>query len=104
MNFEHGLLYYYKKQYRESITCFLQALEEVTLEQRIESCFYLSLCYEQLGETDNERNILLQQFTYENPRPEICCRLGSYYMREKSYDDAIYWFKLATRLSCKHLQ
>ena len=27
-----------------------------------------------------------------NPSAEVCCELGSYYMKEKDYVEAFYWF------------
>jgi len=30
---------------------------------------------------------------------EICCELGSYYMKEKDYNEAVYWYYLAANAS-----
>ena len=67
-------------------------------EDNIAACFNLSICYEMLSEEDKVLPILLQSFSYDSPRPEICCQIGYYYKNIQNYQTAFDWFHIAARL------
>ncbi len=38
---------------------------------------------------------LFRSFEFDKPRPEICCKLGNYFLENNKLETAIFWYKLA---------
>lgn len=103
-------LYYYSnelkdnQQYKKAIAYYKEflATNKGWVEDEIMACLYLADCYSILGKKDEELNSLVQSFKYDIPRPEICCRLGSYFMGKKDFQTAIFWFNTATETKQKN--
>lgn len=100
-----GIYYYarelfYNGKYNQAIEYFNKFLDNEGgwVEDKIGSCYNLSLCYENLNDKKNILKILLRSFEYDTPRAEICCQLGYYYFNLADYNKAIFWYKLATQL------
>ncbi|AKL96919.1 glycosyl transferase, family 2 [Clostridium aceticum] len=100
-----GLYYYarelyYHEKYDEAIIYFTKFLDTEMgwVEDNICACYHLSLCYQYKNERANRLESLLKSFKYDNPRAEICCQLGYYYMEIDDYERAILWYTLATQL------
>lgn len=100
-----GLYYYarelyYNEKYNEAIRYFNKFLdtEQGWIEDNINACFTLSICYNNLKDNKNRFKILLKSFEYDNPRAEICCQLGYFYFDKMEYEKAIFWYKLATEI------
>jgi glycosyltransferase involved in cell wall biosynthesis len=99
-------LYYYgkelyeNKRYCDAVIQFNKYLlkNEGWVEDKISACFFLSICYELLGDKDNMQNVLFKSFNYDVPRAEICCRIGNYFEEKSCYYQAIFWYELATKL------
>lgn len=68
------------------------------LEDKINACAGLSLCYKNLNDPQNRLKSLLRSFEYDTPRADICCELGVYYMGLNDYQKAIFWLDLATKV------
>ena len=98
--------YYYARelkdhgQWKKSAKYFKKFLDSGKgwIEDNIATCYNLSICYNQLGETQKILPILLKSFEYEAPRAEICSEIGYYYKRAENYGMALKWFELATNL------
>lgn len=88
------------RYYRDAIAQFKKFLDlkDTNPEERIQACFYLSLCYSQTNQKDHILPILLKSFEYSIPRAEICCRIGVYFEEMEDYYSAIFWYDLATKL------
>lgn len=100
-----GLYYYarelyYNEEYEEAIRYFNKFLntEQGWIEDNINACFTLSICYGNLKDNKNKLKILLKSFEYDNPRAEICCQLGYYYFEKMEYEKAIFWYNLAAEM------
>ena len=91
---------YYNEKYDEAIRYFTKFLdtEQGWIEDNINACFTLSICYENKNDKKNMLKILLKSFEYDNPRAEICCQLGSFYFEDMEYEKAIFWYKLASEI------
>ncbi|WP_315117693.1 glycosyltransferase [uncultured Clostridium sp.] len=96
----YGRELYYNEKYDDAIKYFKRFLdtEEGWVEDNINACYSLSICYNELNDKKNMLEILLKSFEYDTPRAEICCQLGYYYFNNKDYKRAIFWYKLALEL------
>ncbi|WP_214481045.1 glycosyltransferase family 2 protein [Bacillus sp. SM2101] len=102
-NFTPRDLYYYANElkdhqfYNKAISYYEEflATEEGWIEDEIRACLNLADCYIHFGDKDEELNALLKSLKYDYPRPEICCRLGSYFMEKNAYETATFWFHTA---------
>nr|WP_222439399.1 glycosyltransferase family 2 protein [Sporosarcina sp. BP05] len=72
--------------------------EKGWIEDNISACSRLADCFFELGEYKKELESNLQSFQYDQPRPEICCRLGFYFLKKKELYTAIFWYSLATEM------
>lgn len=99
-------MYYYAREllsngkYNSAIEYFNKFLdnEDGWVEDKIWACYNLSLCYNNINDKKNVLQSLLKSFEYSIPRAEVCCELGYYYLSQKDYNKAIFWYKLATNL------
>lgn len=66
------------------------------LENVIDALFLIANCYQFLGDDKKQFETLLNTFKYDTPRANICCKMGDYFLNNKLYDTAIYWYKIAT--------
>src|SRR5690606_37276350 len=69
------------------------------IEDNIAACMKLSECYGHLQKADMQLSSLLHALTYDAPRAELCCKLGTLFMRRGQHAVAIYWFLQATQLT-----
>ncbi len=91
---------YYKNKYKKAIKIFNKFLDtdQGWVEDNINTCYLLSICYDEINEQKNMLKILLKSFEYDLPRAEICCQLGYYYFNLSDFEKAIFWYELATKL------
>lgn len=64
-------------------------------EDKICACRDLAACHRICGRRNAQFAALLKSFDYDAPRPEVCCDIGSLFMEEKNYRQAIFWYRLA---------
>lgn len=100
-----GLFYYarelyHNESYDEAIKYFNRFLdtEKGWVEDNINACFNLSVCYHAKNDKKNMLKALIKSFEYDNPRAEICCQLGYFYFEKRDYERAIFWYKLAAEI------
>ena len=95
--FYYGRELYYNAKYPQAIHVLSHFLEEGEgwVENNIEACRTLSLCYQAQKERKKARQALFRSLEYGEPRAEICCDIGALLMEEERYRDAIYWYELA---------
>lgn len=65
------------------------------LENNIEACKILSLCYLQAGKRREAFASLCRSFIYAPPRAEVCCEIGGFLMNENRFEQAVFWFEAA---------
>lgn len=68
------------------------------VEDKIRACGRAADCYMELDRAHEAKKRATESFAYAAPRAEICCKLGTYFMKELKYDEAIFWYKLALQL------
>lgn len=68
------------------------------VEDEIAACMKQADCYAKLLRPDRQISSLLRTLSYDLPRAEFCCKLGSVFADRKQYRLAIYWFRQATQL------
>ncbi len=67
------------------------------VEDVVSACFYLSICYQQVGDFQKSLSTLFESFRFSHPRPEICCQIGYWFKRKEDFDTALFWFALASK-------
>ncbi|MGH0485956.1 tetratricopeptide repeat-containing glycosyltransferase family 2 protein [Bacillus mycoides] len=72
--------------------------EEGWHEEKIYACGKLGDCYAKLGDWEKAVETCTKSFRYGIPRGENCTRIGYIYMEQQKYNEAIFWFKLATEV------
>lgn len=89
------------KQWSKAISFYEMFLQQVDswIEDRINACGSLSDCYRELGNEQQAKAKALQSFSYDLPRAENCCRIGSLYLLENDFSKAIFWYKMASELT-----
>ncbi len=96
--------YYYSrelfdhKKYKQCITNLkkLLKIQDVWVENRIESLTLLYDCYLVCGENEKAVSYLFQTFYYDTPRANVCCKIADYFYSNKMYQQSVYWYKQAT--------
>ena len=68
------------------------------VEDNIAACGELAKCYLLLGEDEKALSAMLQSFTYDLPRAELCCQIGYYFKSKNKFKHAVFWFKTALKL------
>lgn len=98
--FYYGRELYFKNKFEEAIKLFNKFLDtnQGWVEDNINACYLLAICYESIEDRKNTLKILVRSFEYDLPRAEICCLIGNYYFEDKNYKNAIFWYELATNL------
>lgn len=99
-------LYYYAnelsdhKLYNRAIEVYQEFLSAGIgwVEDNIYACGKLADCFQELGEKEKQLVYIYKSFDYAPPRAEFCCRLGFHFLNEKQYEQAIFWYSLATQL------
>ncbi len=72
--------------------------KEGWFEEKIYACGKLGDCYKNLGMWEKAVESCIKSFQYDLPRGENCTRIGYIYMEQQKYNEAIFWFKLATEV------
>lgn len=95
--FYYGRELYYNEKYNEAVLCLLRFIDKNDgwLENKIEACKILSFCYKAVGDSSASISSLFKSFTFDTPRAEICCEIGSIFLSERKYALSIFWYKTA---------
>lgn len=67
------------------------------IENNIDACFLLSLCYEQIGNIELTFSYLFKSFEYDKPRANFCCQIGDMLFKNENIETAMFWYNLATK-------
>lgn len=95
--FYYGRELFYHERYEDAIAMLENFLNEKRgwLENNIEACLQLSACYEKTGDREQQLCSLWKSFSFDAPRAEVCCAVGSYFLEDQSYEKAVFWYELA---------
>lgn len=64
-------------------------------ENCVGACLDMAGCLCRLGRKREAMRALARSFTYDLPRPEICCAMGKLYLEQRDYERAVYWYETA---------
>lgn len=64
-------------------------------DNNIQACLNLADCHQQLHDSKQATQAVLQSLLYDRPRPETCCRMGHFFMEQLKNKEAIYWYSQA---------
>lgn len=86
------------QQYSRAIQLYHRFLEtdQGWIEDNIRACYHIAECYSVLGLAQQGMEWILKSFQYDRPRAEAACRLGCYFLEKNQYEQAIYWYQIAT--------
>ena len=73
------------------------ATKQGWVEDNISACSKLADCFHNLNDIENQLKYIYMSFRYGVPRAEFCCRLGYYHLNNNQLNEAIFWYKLATK-------
>lgn len=68
------------------------------VEDNIAACGKLADCYLEFADQANYLRYVFESFKYDTPRADFCCRLGYHFLQHSQYQQAVFWYKLATQL------
>ena len=96
--FYYGNELAFNKYYKSAITIYKKFLsnKEGWVENKIEACKNIALCFKQLKDTNTALQYLYESFIYSLPRAAVCNEIGNIYFENKQYTNAIYWYNLST--------
>ncbi len=95
--------FHYANELKEHQRC-LEAINQYHLfldtakgsvDDNIQACLNLADCYQQLQDSKQATQAILQSLLYDRPRPETCCRIGQFFMEQLKNKEAIYWYSQA---------
>jgi glycosyltransferase involved in cell wall biosynthesis len=98
--------YYYARElynhgrYDEAKTQFEKFLDERQgwYEDNINACHLLASCYAFEEDWFKALQSAMRSFVYDVPRGELCCDIGNIYQKNKDYEKALFWYKIAAGL------
>ena len=100
------VMYYYARElkghgrYTDAINQFSLFLDSGKgwMEDNIMACGELANCYMMENKHNEALSAMLRSFTYDAPRAEICCQIGSFFKGQGKYRQAVFWFELVLKL------
>ena len=95
--FYYGRELFYHNRLEDAIKVLKRYLdeEEGWIENVIEACRFLALCYDQLGREREAIGALLSTLAFDTPRAEVCCDIGKYFLEHGAYSQSAFWYELA---------
>jgi len=99
-------LYYYANELHdhgkqeEAIDFYQQflATKQGWVEDNIAACGKVADCFLALNNPEKQLEYIYKSFTYDTPRAELCCRLGSHHLQANQLKQAVFWYKMVTEL------
>ena len=65
------------------------------VENKISACKDLAFCYFSQNKNLEGLLSLFRSFQFDEPRAEICCDIGYYFLEKEEYTKSIFWYELA---------
>ncbi len=97
----YGRELYYHRRYEAAADIFETFLagSDGWMEDKIDACRHCAYCYYHLNQEELALLSLLQSFSFDLPRAEVCCDIGQHFLDRAQYEQAIFWYNLA--LTCR---
>ncbi len=94
--YDHG-------EYHKAIRIFEAYLKEGKgwKENQIEACLLAGNCFMALEKREKGIIAYLKSFIYDEPRAEICCAIGDYFIHQSRWEEATFWYNLALQTPMK---
>lgn len=88
---------FYNGYYRQAIINLKKFLKMPNqfLPNTIDAYIFLSDSYFILNNLELAKKYLIESINIIPPNAQICCKLGNIYIKQNSYENAIFWFKTA---------
>lgn len=95
----YGKELYYHKRYHDAAKVLAEFLERPDgwAEDQLDACRHIAYCFYQLSEKRKALWALLRGLEFGFPRAELCCDLGWWFLQEKRYEDAVFWYRQALK-------
>lgn len=93
----YGKELYYHGRYHEAASVFSDYLEKPDgwREDRVDACRHGAYCMIRMGKREQALEFLLAGLREGMPKPELCCDLGGWFLSERRYRDAVFWYRQA---------
>ncbi len=72
--------------------------EQGWIEDNLAACRKLVDCFHDRGDMENAQKYIFKSFLYDSPRAEFCCRMAYHFQTSQRFQQAAFWYKLATQL------
>lgn len=85
------------KKYKECIRVLKKFIQSnnAWIENVIDSCYIMSNCFLFLNKEEKQLDYLFKTFKYSKPRPNICCKIGDYFLNKNNLLLSEYWYLLS---------
>ena len=85
---------YYNSRFNKAIKIYNNFLnmDNAYVENKISACIDLYDIYMHKDKKEKALMYLFKTFMYEKPRSEVCCHIANYFLTNKNYDTAIFWY------------
>lgn len=95
----YGKELYYHKQYQKAAEVLAKYLEmpDGWPEDQLDACRHIAYCFYELSENRKALWALLRGLEFGSPKAELCCDLGWWFLHEKRYEDAVFWYRQALK-------
>lgn len=61
----------------------------------IDACYLISNCYLNINNEQKQLEYLFKTFNYSTPLPNICCKIGDFFLKQNNIYLSKYWYLLA---------
>ena len=97
-------LYYYgrelydNKQYEKAIVIFKKFEQKPTCKENlIDAYLFISASYKILKNYEKSKEYLFKTLEIDIPNAQVCCLIGDYFLNNKLYNQANFWYKQAIK-------
>lgn len=101
--FYYGRELYYHGRNEDAVRVFETFLRDrekgAWLENLVDACRFCALCFYRMGKREEALEKLFWTFSYDVPRPQICCDIGKHFLDENRLKEAEFWYRQAMQTS-----
>ncbi|MBQ9785874.1 MAG: glycosyltransferase family 2 protein [Clostridia bacterium] len=87
----------YTKMAKNALNKFIEQKQGWS-ENLVDACILKSFCHQKLNQKDLQLKSLLNAFLFDKPRADVCCEIGNYFIENKNYLSAVFWFENALKV------
>ncbi|WP_411678877.1 glycosyltransferase [Clostridium thailandense] len=96
----YGNELYDHRMFEEALKYYNEFLDSKKgwIEDNIRVCGKLYEYYQSINKEEEARKYSFKSFEYDTPRAEACCNLGFSFLKENKFNNAAFWYEMATKL------